>query len=133
MVRSGGLISFPRGFLTAKVGSHTSYGFAPGRIFGESAALAWGDVPVDRPEVDTVVARRTDGRRRYIVLLNDSVRPIAASAAPDPAALTADQATAWKRVTLISPEGRGSGLPASARNWTVELPACGLAVLALDY
>src|SRR5690606_1090296 len=34
--RSNGLIDFPRGFITPKVGPHQPYGFAAGEIFGES-------------------------------------------------------------------------------------------------
>ncbi len=34
-----GNITFPQGFITPKVGPHTTYGFAPGTIYGQPAGL----------------------------------------------------------------------------------------------
>jgi hypothetical protein len=36
-LRSGGAITFPRGFVTPKVGPHACFGFVPGQIFGAPA------------------------------------------------------------------------------------------------
>lgn len=71
--RSGGKIAFPRGFVTPKVGPHQSAGFAPGTIFGEKANLLVREglvVPSD-PNVDYVLAQSADGKRLFVVLLNN--------------------------------------------------------------
>jgi len=71
-LRSSGQISFPRGFVTPKVGPHQSYGFAPGKIFGEDADLVIrpGLVVCDDPSIEYIVARSASGRL-FIILLND--------------------------------------------------------------
>lgn len=71
--RSGGEIDFPGGFFTPKVGPHRPYGFAPGRIYGKKVRLTLEDgLEVDNPYVEHITARSMDGRRLYVVLLNNS-------------------------------------------------------------
>lgn len=72
-LRSNGTVSFPRGFVTPKVGPHQTYGFAPGTINGVKANLviseAWAKV--NNPSVDCLLARATDGSKRFVILLNN--------------------------------------------------------------
>lgn len=70
-LRSGGEIKFPAGFITPKVGPHRTYGFAPGKVYGEDAELVMlpGGVSVDNPNVELVLARSGEGL--IAMLLND--------------------------------------------------------------
>lgn len=72
--RSEGLIAFPRGFVTPKVGPQRITGFAPGRIGDDEANLILrpGLVRTGCPDLDCLTALSTDGRRLYVVLLGSS-------------------------------------------------------------
>lgn len=133
-VRSAGQIAFPQGFFTPKVGPHLSYGFAPGKILGEDAALGWGAVKTDQPHVDSLVAHAPSGGKTFIVLLNQSGSATRAIVTPDAAELTRGQATRFGRATVVA-DGR-SIPPAAADDsapLTVELAGYGWAVLALEH
>lgn len=71
-LRSNGQVTFPRGFVTPKVGPHQSYGFAPGRIYGQSANLIIreGLAQPDSPAVECLTALSTDRKKLFVVLLN---------------------------------------------------------------
>lgn len=88
-LRSGGKITFPRGFVTPKVGPHQTVGFAPGTVFGEKVNLLVREglaVPSD-PNVEYLLAQSTDGRRLYVILLNNRAQPTAFDLALNPAVL----------------------------------------------
>lgn len=72
--RSEGLIAFPRGFVTPKVGPQRITGFAPGRIGQHEADLILrpGLVRTGCPDLDCLTALSSDDRRLYIVLLGSS-------------------------------------------------------------
>lgn len=72
-LRSGGEISFPRGFMTPKVGPHKTAGFAPGVVNGTKANLLLRKnlVTVDNPNIDYVTAQSVDGNRLFVIFLND--------------------------------------------------------------
>jgi hypothetical protein len=133
-LRSGGAIAFPRGFFTPKVGPHASYGFAPGKVLGEPAALRWAELPTGSPAVDALIAEATAGRRIFVVLLNNSAHAVTARVQVDAAALTGGRARAWKSVTLRDATGRPADVaPPAAGVSTVPLPPAGLAVLVLEF
>jgi hypothetical protein len=92
-LRSGGAIAFPRGFVTPKVGPHESCGFAPGAISGAPANLIVrpGLVSVDNSDVEIITALATDGRRLYIITLNDRNSPMEAQVRLDIAKLSVDK------------------------------------------
>jgi hypothetical protein len=117
-LRSKAQITFPRGFFTPKVGPHASYGFAPGKVFGQAAVLRWGGVTCAQPELDSMLAQSTDGKKNFAVLLNDS-----------PRALEASITSTAPAATLVSATGERSTLAAAAGKWAVTLPAWGLAVI----
>lgn len=126
-MRSAGQISFPAGFITPKVGPHRSYGFAPGQVLGEEAELAWGGVEADHPAVDILVARSTQARRVFVVLLNQRAEPTTVKVRADVGTLTGGAAERWKSVRL-----RG-GHAADDKDGPVELSAFGWSVLICDY
>lgn len=72
-LRSKGAITFPRGFITPKVGPHQSYGFAPGKVYGQPAYLKLyrGLIQCDNPNIECITAIDKKQKRIYIFLLND--------------------------------------------------------------
>ena len=77
-LRSEGRISFPRGFVTPKVGPHQTYGFENGKVFDESARLvnAKDFLNCDKPQVDYIVAKSAKGNKVFIVFLNNDADAI---------------------------------------------------------
>jgi len=75
-MRSGGKIKFPRGFIAPKVGPHRSLGFAPGDIYGTKASfiLRRGLVSIDNPNVNYLTALSEDGKKLFVILLNDQTK-----------------------------------------------------------
>jgi len=75
-MRSKGRISFPRGFITPKVGPHQTLGFANGKIDGKEAKLILIPelVKTDNPSCDylTIVS----DTKLYVVAMNSSSKPI---------------------------------------------------------
>lgn len=131
-MRSAGQISFPAGFITPKVGPHRSYGFAPGKVFGEEAELAWGGVETDHPAVDTLVARATKTRQVFVILLNQRAQPTTVSVKADVGAITRGAGDRWTSVRLHS-TASAARVEAVAESQPVELPAFGWSVLVYDY
>lgn len=72
-MRSNGGISFPRGFMTPKVGPHKPVGFEAGIIDGIKANLIIrkGLVHIDNPNIDYLTALSQDQKSLFIVLLNN--------------------------------------------------------------
>lgn len=72
--RSDGQITFPRGFVTPKVGPQRITGFAPGHIFGYEANLILrpGLVRTGCPDIDCLTALSSDKNRLYVILLGSS-------------------------------------------------------------
>ncbi|MDR0901160.1 MAG: glycerophosphoryl diester phosphodiesterase, partial [Opitutaceae bacterium] len=135
-LRSGGGISFPRGFVAPKVGPHACYGFAPGEVYGAPANLAWADIDTGAPEVDYIAALSVDGKHAHVILLNNSPRALATRVKAPPSAFAGINAQAWKSGELRAASGTPRPLAtlpgATPGEWPVELPAYGLAVLTLD-
>lgn len=72
-LRSNGQVTFPRGFVTPKVGPHQSYGFAAGTINGEKANLIVNEdlVKVDDPTIDYILAESEKKDKVFVILLNN--------------------------------------------------------------
>jgi len=89
-VRSEGKISFPRGFMTPKVGPHKPVGFEPGTIDGVKVNLflTRGFVQLDNPNIDYLTAVSVDGKHTYVVLLNNQDRQNSVNIRIQPATLS---------------------------------------------
>lgn len=76
-LRSGGKVTFPRGFVTPKVGPHQTYGFAPGTIYGKKAKLVLkeGFVMGNPPVTDVILAESLDGKEAFVIVLNNRAQP----------------------------------------------------------
>ncbi|WP_051425848.1 hypothetical protein [Jiangella gansuensis] len=130
-LRTGGEISFPAGFCTAKVGSHRPYGFAPGTIFGHDAEL-WMPRPlvtVDDPEVDWLTARSADGSRLFVVALNESPEARTATLRLEPRGLVAGQRVSWGATEVLAGSAETGG---DDDTWTLRLTGDGATVLAIE-
>ncbi|WP_225865726.1 glycoside hydrolase family protein [Dyadobacter aurulentus] len=73
-LRSNGKISFPRGFVTPKVGPHQTYGFEAGTVYGDKAKLVIkeGLAEPDKPAIECITAQSTSKNSIYIILMNNS-------------------------------------------------------------
>ncbi|MGV3558962.1 glycerophosphoryl diester phosphodiesterase [Larkinella arboricola] len=76
-LRSNGKVTFPRGFVTPKVGPHQTYGFAAGTVNGEKAKLLIDEnrVKIDNPSVDYILAQSEKQNKTFVILLNNSAQP----------------------------------------------------------
>lgn len=72
-LRSKGAITFPRGFVTPKIGPHQSYGFAPGKVYDQPADLKLyrGLIQCDNPNIECITAIDKKQKKIYIFFLND--------------------------------------------------------------
>jgi hypothetical protein len=75
-LRSEGKIAFPRGFMTPKVGSHKSLGFAQGEIDGMKVNLLIHRnlIQTNNPNIDYITSVSDDGKTLYVVLLNQQAK-----------------------------------------------------------
>lgn len=75
-VRSEGAVSFPRGFITPKVGPHRTLGFAPGKINGKKARLILSDhlITNENPSCEWLTA--VSGKTLYVIVMNSSNEPV---------------------------------------------------------
>ncbi|GAB2791976.1 hypothetical protein GCM10027275_41040 [Rhabdobacter roseus] len=131
-LRSGGKVSFPRGFVTPKVGPHQTYGFAPGTLYGEKAHLIVRDglVEVQSPVVDYLLARSESTQRLYVVLLNNRAQPTQTTLQLQPEKLGEGKSKIIKSMKWLTSEASTPGAQAPL---AVELPAFGIQVLAVDF
>lgn len=69
-MRSGGQITFPRGFMTPKVGPQRIFGFEAGTVYGHTArpVLIKGLFTTDNTDVEVLTARSDDAL--FVMLLN---------------------------------------------------------------
>lgn len=71
-LRSCGAVSFPRGFITPKVGPHKITGFAPGTINGVKARLVIDHSMVrnDNPALEILTAVSSDEKTGFLIVMN---------------------------------------------------------------
>lgn len=105
-LRSGGEISFPRGFITPKVGPHQTYGFAPGKVYGTEADLIMrpGLVRTDNPYIEYITALNRKKRTLFVILMNndDENRSVTVEISPD--------TLAEGKKSALSPERREASI-----------------------
>jgi len=131
-LRSNDKITFPRGFFTPKVGPHAAYGFAPGKIYGKPAVLAWGDANLEQADVDCLFAKSEDNSTHFVILLNASAKPIDARISPSALEFNNRKTTPWLSATCITANGKLSPLSIVNKQWKIHLPAYGIAVIELS-
>ncbi len=133
-LRSDGQISFPGGFATPKVGPHRTFGFAPGRIFGEQAVLIMrqGLVSVDNPCIEYLLADNREERTLSIILMNSIGEPQEFSLTVDMPAFSGRQDASVKSVAFADASGKVSVLEFSD-TCILESEPYGLGVITIKY
>ena len=108
MMRSGGTVDFPGGFVTPKVGPHKCYGFADGKVFGKTASLCLPSRAVETPDphVDYLCALEENNKVLYVMLLNNSTLDREAPITLHPNEILAGKCCNIRRVTLLDASGR---------------------------
>lgn len=127
-LRSNGSVTFPRGFVTPKVGPHQSYGFEPGQIDGTAASLVIreGLVQLDNPNLEHITARSQDGKKLFVIIMNDLNKAQQGKIQVNSAILQAGSKL-QAGTELMS----GSAL-ATPGEFSLELPPYGIRVYAME-
>lgn len=125
-LRSAGKVTFPRGFVTPKVGPHQTYGFSAGSVYGKPATLLVqeGLVQPDSPVIDYILARSVDQKKLYIVLQNNRAQATKTTVKLNPAVIQKTIANArWLPTNQAVPSG----------DITLDLPGFGQQVLEVEW
>jgi hypothetical protein len=127
-MRSGGQVTFPKGFVTPKVGPHQTYGFENGKIFGEAVKLTTteGMVSCDKPQVEYLVGKSPDNKKVYVVLMNNSSASSAGSLS------WGEKAGSFKKIIIKDHTGKTISSEGAKANTSIELEPFGLKVLVLE-
>jgi hypothetical protein len=101
-LRSAGKIEFPYGFMTPKVGPHVTYGFAPGKIFGQKGDLIFRPdmIGSDNADIEYIMAQSPDKSKLYLMVLSQSSSAQSCNLKVDLSCLTG-KATQWKSIKSL--------------------------------
>lgn len=134
-LRSDGQISFPRGFITPKVGPHQTYGFAAGKIYGTAASLILeqGLAKAESPYLEYVTALNADQRKCFVVLMNNSDQRLNTQVQLNPGKIPGHSVAVSKELALIDKDGKRSLLSGNSNSLNIELAPFGLKVIELCY
>lgn len=130
-LRSEGRISFPRGFVTPKVGPHQSYGFEKGTVYGNAASLIIreGLLQSNNPSIEYILAHDEASRKVYAVLMNNYHQASDAGITIDLSVLIPGKAAGPKAVVRLEDNRK---IDASGP-FTLKIPAYGIHTLAIEY
>ena len=131
-LRSNNKISFPRGFITPKVGPHQTYGFAPGRVFGVSSNLRIlpNGVTVSNPSIEHVVTESEDEKFLHLILLNQNSQSQRAVVKID--LDLSGYAGNIRSAAVLDSKGNVVNSINSTNEWEVEIEGYGLKVLRVE-
>lgn len=129
-LRSGGKVSFPRGFVTPKVGPHQTYGFAPGTIYGKKANLTIreGFAKTDHAVIDPVLAENTDKNEAFIILLNNRAQPTEGKLSLD-----AEKWMPGKKIKGISKTSSNKTIASNDQPISYNVPGFGIEVYTVTF
>ena len=127
-LRSDGKISFPRGFVTPKVGPHQTYGFQNGSIFGEPAQLISTEdfLSSDQPQVDYIIARSPTSNKIFIVFLNNDADAITTNIK------WGNKIKSFNKITVRDSKGKTVSTQDQLKESSVALDAYGLKLVVLE-
>jgi hypothetical protein len=127
-LRSDGKISFPRGFITPKVGPHQTYGFQNGNIFGESAQLLSTKdfLDCDKPQVDYIVAKSAKNNKVFIVFLNNDADAVTTNVK------WGDRSKSFKKITIRDEKGQPIATQHLPEITSLSLHSYGLKLIVLE-
>ncbi|WP_128544827.1 glycerophosphoryl diester phosphodiesterase [Larkinella soli] len=131
-LRSGGKVSFPRGFVTPKVGPHQTYGFAPGTIYGQKADLIIreGLLKATSPSIDYILAKAEGTDRYYVTLLNNRAQATAFQFSLDGSRIAEGRNA---RITGLRRLDTGVEIKNPNEPVSLEIPPFGIQVLAVTF
>lgn len=124
-LRSAEKVSFPRGFVTPKVGPHQSYGFASGTIYGTRANLMIreGFAQTGSPAIDPLLAKAESGDTYFVILLNNGTQAAALNLS-----LNSEKLRAGSKVKTIKNLTSGQLLT----DTKLQIPGFGIQVLEVN-
>ncbi|MEJ7829395.1 MAG: glycerophosphoryl diester phosphodiesterase, partial [Segetibacter sp.] len=127
-MRSNGKITFPRGFVTPKVGPHQTYGFKAGKIFGVPAQLTTTEnfVKCDKSQVDYIVAKSETDNRTFVILLNNQSQAVNAKLR------WGDNGKSFKKITVKDDKGNVISTKNLMSETPITLASYGLKVLVVE-
>lgn len=130
-MRSGRRISFPRGFMTPKVGPQRIFGFEPGTVYDEQAnpIMVKGLFEADNTDIEILSALTTDRNRLFLILMNSTPRPQHTALTVHPAAI------AGRRIGTASADDPATGrkiTPGGDGAFGITLPGYGIQTLKFD-
>ncbi|MDJ1504198.1 beta-L-arabinofuranosidase domain-containing protein [Xanthocytophaga agilis] len=134
-LRSEGKITFPRGFITPKVGPHQTYGFANGKIFGQLTRLYMPDglIQVDDPQVDYWTATAVQTPRIFVLLLNNDDQAKTSTLKLNSQKILRNGQATIRSVELWDAKGKQIKQLDTSGKWNVSVPAFGLTIAVIDY
>lgn len=133
-LRSHGNISFPRGFITPKVGPHQTYGFTPGKVYGEAVELSLQDgvLALENQRIDFIGAVNKLDKKYYLILLNNSADKQETRLKIDQELLFDDN-TKFNEMELLDEYGNVVREVSAEEIQTLEIAAYGLNTLRISY
>lgn len=128
MKTPGNSLLFPRGFVTPEAGPHQTYGFQPGKIYGEPAELIIRDglLEIQEPNIEFITSQSPSRKRLFVVLMNRQNESLGASVGLDP-----DKIKPGTQIKSIKRMDTGDS-PGTITRWDVSIKPYGLAVYAID-
>ena len=133
-LRSGGKISFPRGFITPKVGPHQSYGFAAGTVYGSKADLLLKEdmLETGTSYLDYFGAINQARKKLFLLLLNDDDASLSTTLKIDYSKVLDAATIQPKTIYAIEASGKRT-LLGNTNNWPLTIPAYGVQVIEITF
>lgn len=133
-MRSSGKIHFPRGFITPKVGPHQTYGFAAGKVYGNSVSLLLKDemLQTTNPYIDYYCAINTTQRKLFLLLLNNDDDPQQCTLNIDYSKVTTGKTIKPVSCYRIGKNGSRKAIGAGS-SFREDITSYGLSVIEIDY
>lgn len=106
-----------------------TYGFQPGKIYGEPAELIIRDglLEIQEPNIEFITSQSPSGKRLFVVLMNMRNESLGSSVGLDP-----DKIKPGTKIKSIKRMDTGDS-PGAITRWDVSIKPYGLAVYAIDY
>lgn len=132
-MRSEGKVTFPRGFITPKVGPHQTYGFDPGIVYGKSASLVLneGMLESQSPYLDYMAAIDSTNKNLYFILLNNGNDELKTTIG-----LNLDKILQGSKIIQsiwLDAEGKAAESIKENADINVSIPAYGLKIIQVKY
>ena len=134
-LRSRGQISFPRGFITPKVGPHQSYGSAPGKVYGNPASLKLinGLLKSDNPYLEHITAIDKKQRTCFLMLMNNSINQLSTTIHIDMTKIPGVSGNSVKSASFIGQDGKKTPITKGVKSLDIDMAPAGLQVIAIHY